>query len=113
MRPDLDAIRAREQVATKGPWTPGIGNDGQDMANAIIAPDADRPALPVEHRDYGGALVATSMRTDDRDFVMHARTDIPALLDYIAELEHRLDTFRALLVEAEAKVTGSKGAGDG
>lgn len=81
-RPDLDAIRARCEAATPGPWhgaTPTCDHDH----------DADDPACSIE--DPNSAIVANCVENDaDVDFILYARTDIPALLAYVEELESRV-----------------------
>ena len=74
-RPDLDAIRARCDAATPGPWTydeTGYVDIGVPRSRSI--------AIGIE-------VDATAK--SDGDFIAHARTDIPALLAYIEELEGR------------------------
>jgi hypothetical protein len=69
----LEAIRQRAENATPGPWQIATTTDGAyvlDTDDMIIA--------------------ATIERTEDASFIAHARTDIPALLDHIAELEAEL-----------------------
>jgi hypothetical protein len=90
-RPDLDAIRARVDAATPGPWrTLGTGvaggdhwyvcDDGQSLAS-IASNDG-------ENEDQ---------REPDAEFIAHAREDIPALLDALAAERGRADEARRLL----------------
>ena len=82
MNLDLDAIKARCEAATQGPWK------------------VAEPGYRVARDDGTGFLVAsTFMATDSRDlpdatFIAHARTDVPAL---VAEV----DRLRAELAEVE------------
>lgn len=69
----LEVIRQRTENATPGPWKIASTTDGDyvlDTDDMIIA--------------------ATIERTEDATFIAHARTDIPALLEHIAELEAEL-----------------------
>lgn len=65
----IDEIRARVEVATPGPWR--AHPDGLVWA--------ERPGDPV----------SGSTETEDAEFIAHARTDVPWLLD-------RLDQIRRL-----------------
>ena len=58
---ELDAIRARADAATRGPWNV----TSVEWAGCFY----------VEGRDHEPLV------EDDRDFIAHARADIPALLD--------------------------------
>jgi hypothetical protein len=78
----LEAIRQRAENATPGPWEIATTTDGAyvlDTDDMIIA--------------------ATIERTEDATFIAHARTDIPALLDHIAELEAELARLKDALIE--------------
>ena len=73
---DLAAIRARCDAATPGPWTydeTGYVDIGLPRSRSI--------AVGVE-------IDATAK--SDGDFIAHARTDIPALLAYVHDLEQEL-----------------------
>lgn len=88
---DLDAITARVEAATEGPW------EWEDDAPDLIAPDPD-PLFP----DWPYTFVITdcngvaSVGPADREFIAHARTDIPLLL---AEVERLRDEYQALHAE--------------
>lgn len=70
---DIDAIRKRAEKATAGPWN---HNEYRDR----IWAGEDRFASVVWDMPSG----------DNCDFIAHARTDIPALLAHVEELEARL-----------------------
>lgn len=85
---DLDAIRARAEAATRGPWEWDLGEDGK--------PRRARAAL-LSFSDHIFWCSALGWPTDaDAEFISHARTDVPAL---IAEVE-RLRTAVAGIEEA-------------
>lgn len=92
MKPDLDAIRARCDAATPGPWAYDEGAGYIEMHEAGYAefkPDWERsvhkqPPLVARMTDTWGDTA------EDGRFIAHARTDIPALLAYIEELESRV-----------------------
>jgi hypothetical protein len=87
MKPDLKAIRERCEAATAGDW----GSSREDMDSYI--PSTDGEWTPVAYVYRGNEpripVMGDMFRYDSR-FIAHARTDIPALLDYIAELEKQL-----------------------
>jgi hypothetical protein len=83
-RPDLEAIRARCEAATPGPWTPE-SEQGHGRGVRAIASVAWCPVSCV----VGGKSQSIVARDASRNarFIAHARADIPALLAYIEELE--------------------------
>lgn len=66
MKPDIKAIEARAAAATPGPWE--ASKDGWTAW-------------------AGNVKIADYLDPDNAEFIAHARTDIPRLLDYIKELE--------------------------
>lgn len=81
----LEAIRQRAENATPGPWQIATTTDG---AYALDTDDM--------------IIAATIERTEDATFIAHARTDIPALLDHIAELETLINIIREIAAEGYA-----------
>lgn len=78
---DLDAIRARADAAKQGPWkaiTTGVENGGHWYVIDAVQSIADIHACDGEDEAY---------REPDAQFIAHAREDIPALLDFISNLE--------------------------
>ncbi|MDB5042202.1 MAG: 92, gp92 [Candidatus Eremiobacteraeota bacterium] len=89
---DLDAIKARADAATPGPWAYDgkrfnsafvFDNDGQGYAVAELCKDGKLPAW-----------MAEQVRDRDGNFIAHARTDVPTLLGLIAQLNSTLSRFR-------------------
>lgn len=75
---ELRAIRERCEAASAGPWHGAVPACGHEH-------DPDEDACAIE--DASGAVVASCVgRDDDFRFVMHARTDVPALLDEVERL---------------------------
>jgi hypothetical protein len=72
-RPNLDAIRERCEAATPGPWEV---NDGQIYTS------------------HGKQVTPRFWNYRDAEFTAVARTVLPALLAYIAELEAEIDRMR-------------------
>lgn len=82
-RPDIEAIHDRAEAATDGPWFVEQYGDFGDKRSHIAA---------VLREQYGANALDFGEDMPTAEFVAHARTDIPQLLAYIAELEDRLTT---------------------
>jgi chromosome segregation ATPase len=84
-RPDLEAIRARCEASTPGPWT--IEQfDGWRVLNADDEVVFDDGSASGEY--------AAACKPNNRDFFIAARADVPALLAYIEELTRECDDRR-------------------
>jgi hypothetical protein len=86
---DLDAIEARANAATPGPWEHGercVWQAGM-LNTAEIAVDC-------EHGNGG------IRRHADAEFIAHARTDVPALLAEVKRLREQVERMRGLLEAA-------------
>jgi hypothetical protein len=82
---DLDAIETRAKAATPGPWsTSGL---------AVMAPT--RWIASGGWDDNGGCLSQETL-----DFIVAARTDVPALIARVRELEHELSSPSSPLAQA-------------
>lgn len=99
-RPDLDAIRARCDAASGPTWTWEI-ND----ATTPVRSDVSRIVSMDAMRDRQQSGIKTSARLPylatvynraDTEFIAHARTDIPALLAYVADLEERCRAYESM-----------------
>lgn len=82
---DLDAIEARATAATNGPWRAGsVAAEGK-----VWCPCDPSPVLGAGER----CLVSLSLaypHTADREFIAHAREDVPALVAEIRRLRTEL-----------------------
>ncbi len=78
--PDPDAIRARCEAATPAPW------EADD--NDIWTADGDR-------------FIGSPPRIADAEFIAHARTEIPALLDEIERQTAERDALAAKVARVE------------
>lgn len=78
MKPDIDAIKERAEKATPGPWESVRSYPSTADHSFVLGDD-------------GCESVTSDILTVDADFIANARTDIPALLAYIAELEAERD----------------------
>lgn len=82
-REERDAIRARAEAATDGPWTA----HNMERAGWLI----ETP----ESREAGEYPAAEVREGRDAEFIAHARTDVPALLDALDAAEAEIDRLRA------------------
>ena len=77
MELDLDAIEARANAATEGPWLRREGHaeiDGQNYAEVLIPGRVECGSYC-----YGGTSTIEGDRLDaDLAFIAHARADVPA-----------------------------------
>jgi hypothetical protein len=87
----LDEIQARAQAATPGPWT----TDGWEIYQGA---EEDSPNLLT--------WVGETCRADDYDgsrrdaeFIAHARTDVPALLDELKQARAAIARVRRLCAD--------------
>jgi len=113
MKPDLDAIRARRDAATRGPWSVSTltfpnGNTVVESIAGVSEPQwsdygdgegewfTDRLTLVETDAGHYGPTMP------DAQFIAAARTDIPTLLAYIDELEREIAELKARVVVLEA-----------
>lgn len=79
---ELDAIEARTQAATPGPWTSFVeGRDHESGSNFIMTGNAENRGEDIE---LLGATVA------DQDFIAASRQDVPRLVAEIRRLRKQL-----------------------
>jgi hypothetical protein len=80
---DLKAIEARANAATPGPWATGAGKvEGGQVRELVIAPNDD-VIVAIAYGGFGNPVDRTS---EDRKFIAHARTDVPALVAEVRRL---------------------------
>ena len=82
---DLDAIEARTNAATDGPWSWEVSDDRRWVD--VTAPDYER-------------VIATTHDDDLAEFIAHARTDVPALVAALRKAEAQVARM-SLLTTAE------------
>ena len=97
---DLEAIRARADAATAGPWRhveTGYGesvevDDGMDGAQLFIETNG----------------ITYAWNGNNAEFITHAREDVPALVDEVESLRAKLTAVEALtgpVLDATADLT--------
>ena len=76
----LDKIEARTNAATEGPWAPWRDQDGAPHMNGLLMvgnADAVIPEGEFWVEDVDINPVAHTYLPEDREFIAHARTDVP------------------------------------
>lgn len=97
---DLEAIKARAEKATPGPWAKDVGQY-PPYPWVVRAPEPVNAMTDV---------VATVTRyQDDAVFIAHARTDIPALLERASSLASALETAEKKLSSQQEDFTAECG----
>ena len=93
---DLKAIRKRCEAASEGPW--------EWHGDVLSAKNACGEALSIYHetKGYDSYFVELDCEQKDRDFIAHARTDIPALIADIEWLREELHEV-GMVAEREAQ----------
>lgn len=79
----LDEIEARAHAATEGPWAPWKDQDGaKHMQGLLMVGNADAviPEGELWVEDVDINPVAHTYTPWDREFIAHARADVPALV---------------------------------
>ena len=91
----LKDIRQRLEAATPGPWK-AMQGDFQAEGGTYDAFGVD-PVLVLStvYEEVAGCyLIVEPPEEADAEFIAYARQDVPALLEYVAELEAKLDKFK-------------------
>jgi len=100
---DLDAIEARAQAASPGPWGYGTGysaDGGQQLTAkadkadflALSLNDDEAPLWVIDNGDVIPAATGDGPRAKaNAAFIANARTDVPALLALVREQQDQLD----------------------
>ena len=96
MSVDLEAIRARCEGATDGPWFATTMPYGQNAKLWHVYASDNESYTGAWLTGYGGPPLAES----DADFIAHARSDVPALLSVV-------EIMTDALLETEVRSTGS------
>jgi hypothetical protein len=85
---ELAAIEARLRAATPGPWYASNALNEYAPFCDIVAQDANESWVCEKYSILDG------IKTEDCEFIAHARADIPALLAHVRELQTQLDAER-------------------
>lgn len=83
---ELAAIRERADAATEGPWE-AEHRESLDWLSQGLGDDSHQPGSTVHNGDPGNPLFGTLWPNrngrENAEFIAHARSDIPALLDHV------------------------------
>ena len=90
----IEAIREREQRATKGPWTFRVVKRG-DTPDGSVMIGAVAPGHQIRATPPGG-----SYPSNDGEFIANAREDVPFLLDLLTSLQSDRDELLSALKAA-------------
>lgn len=109
---ELDAIEARTNAATVGPWH--VWSDTDELVD-IPRPSGTSPypLAQCDQQDFTARIYAADYRkrdhrtSDNAYFIAHARTDVPAL---VAEVRRLRRLVRAAYYEGVDVAGGSGGA---
>jgi len=108
---DLDAIEARANAATEGPWWRREGHaeiDGQNYAEVLIPGRVECGSYC-----YGGTSTIEGDRLDaDLAFIAHARTDVPALVAEVRRLRESLDASKVSTAKARTRAANAEALRD-
>lgn len=88
---DLDAIEARANAATEGPWH--VVTAWTDYVAYQVTDDGEAASMNC----YGGSGAMNTglgVIEDDAEFIAHARTDVPALVAEVRRLRNVIEEAR-------------------
>lgn len=101
VRPDLEAITARADAATEGPWFREYGDvvlaDDDPRDQYDDEPRYARVVRAAEHHDLRAPQALA-----DATFIAESRTDVPALVNYARELRDENAQLRDVLKEVRS-----------
>lgn len=94
---ELAAIRARAEAATPGPWRWWISNSFRRLSSDATGKDGDVLSGTVQRSDGHPDIAGSDV---DKDFIAHARADVPALLAEVERLNDQGEQGAAQLTTA-------------
>jgi len=93
---ELDAIEARANAASEGPWVV--------VENALFAGDIEE-ARAMGYLDVHGPGIHLynegALANEDADFIAHARTDVPALVAELRQVRQERANLKQMLSQCE------------
>ncbi|OZC62752.1 hypothetical protein CH276_14120 [Rhodococcus sp. 06-470-2] len=89
---ELEAIEARANAATEGPWGTRVADTGirSSYPYAWVTKQRGEIATAIVERHQGGTV-------EDVEFIAHAREDIPALLAAVRERDNTIAKVHELM----------------
>ena len=110
---DLDAIEARANAASDGPWI--VVHEPAWEADDVQHPDVIKVGAPLyvgDDEPFTVCLVSTDYEDDpvdvlgDAEFIAHARTDVPALVAALREARAKVEAMRSWIDGAKVDLDG-------
>ena len=96
---ELEAMQARADAATPGPWT--VHNDARfDPDHYTISSPGNCPELDIRATEYVEHPFYGPQGKADADFIAAARADVPALLAEVRALQQELADIWTAMQEA-------------
>ena len=95
----LNQIETRAYTATEGPWAPWLDQDGEEHMGGLLMVGNAEAVIPDGEVYIEGVEinpVAHVYIQEDRDFIAHARTDVPALVAALRAVLDFADYWEAL-----------------
>jgi len=89
----IEEIRKRTEAATPGPW------ESSEFSGNVLSANDDEVFVA---KGYSGDVYIDAY-DEDIDFIVNARQDIPALLDYIRYIVNEVDKRDERIAEVEAE----------
>lgn len=98
----IDAIQARADAATEGPWKWGeetsewgdCGPNLETVKRGQVYGDGSQGAADLIIGSWGHDANGITVEDANAEFIAHARTDVPALLALVRDQQARLDKVR-------------------
>ena len=112
--PDLDAIEARANAASEGPWHTEEDVDGDDGPGMVFGPPREYVAETYTGDGSGRAVAdavagGPAQQHANATFVARARADVPALVARVRDLAAKLDASAQALDDLVAQVWRATG----
>ena len=103
---ELNAIKKRAEKATPGPWIPSCLSSGY-----VVCDDREFEVIAsvMEYNDDGTVyMVFTDNHENNRQFIAHAREDIPKLLVEIERLRKLAEVLDYFLQEIDTHIRSTR-----
>ncbi len=104
---NLDPIKARCEAATKGPWEWDTTTSAETQTLQTLLSDTASGLVIAPSVGVGFTEsvieIGLDVSAEDRDFIAHSRTDIPALVEEVERLRDENRQIRKLADKRERK----------
>lgn len=93
---NLSEIEERLEKATPGPWTAGKNYAAVIAPATTLVCKGECDCNPTCNEMYGGKLIGESIERADAELIMHAPTDLAALVGEVKRLQSELASAKEL-----------------